>query len=500
MWLALLLFLYQPPADLTGKWVYELETPGGERREMSFGFIAKGGKLEGFLGTAFGEEAISDGKVTGDEVSFTVKMEFGDQARVMEYRGKLVDGQLRLMLPGVQGRPGREIVARRVSTDPPQPAPPLPPPVLPELKELPDNGLARTPPMGWNSWNKFGRGISDLIIREIADALVTSGMRDAGYVYVNIDDAWQGTRDDKGNIRPNEKFPDMKALADYVHSRGLKLGIYSSPGPRTCAGYEGSYNHEEQDARTFAGWGIDYLKYDWCSAGRVMKPEQMRAAYQKMGEALRATGRPIVYSLCQYGQQNVGEWGAKAGGNLWRTTGDIRDTWESMTAIGFDKQFGWDRYAGPGRWNDPDMLEVGNGGMTTNAYRTHFSLWALLAAPLLAGNDVRAMTPETRSILLNLDVIAVNQDPLGKQATRMFKDGDAEVWVKPLADGSEAIGLFNRGSEFREIGTLVPTPARIRDLWTRREIRIIGEELRLDVPPHGVVLIRATPLRGPVPN
>jgi len=450
MWLALLLFLLQSPANLTGRWVYETQTPEGETR---------GEKREGFLTTPFGE-----------------------QARVMEYRGKL------------------ETVAQRVSTDPPKPAPLLPSPVLPDLQDLPDDGLARTPPMGWNSGNKFRRNIDDKTIRAIADAMVASGMRDAGYVYLNIDDSWQGTRDENGNLRPNEKFPDMKALADYVHFRGLKLGLYSSPGPQTCAGFEGSYNHEEQDARTFAAWGIDYLKYDWCSAARVLKPEQMRAAYQKMGQALRATGRPIVYSLCLNGQQNVGEWGAKAGGHLWRTAGDLRDAWDSITSIGFEKQVGLEKYSGPGRWNDPGMLEVGNGGMAANEYRTHFSLWALLAAPLLAGNDIRNMTPETRSILLNREVIAVNQDPLGKQASRIWKDGDAEVWIKPLVDGGQAIGLFNRGSEFREIGTLVPTPARIHELWTRREIRILGEELRLDVPPHGVVLIRATPLTGPGPR
>jgi alpha-galactosidase len=370
---------------------------------------------------------------------------------------------------------------------------------LPELKDLPDDGLARTPPLGWTSWNRFRQNISDNTIRETADAMVASGLRDAGYVYLNIDDGWQGTRDENGNLRPNEKFPDIKALSDYVHSRGLKLGIYSSPGPKTCAGFEASYGHEEQDARVFADWGVDYLRYDWCTAGTVLKPEQMRAAYQKMGQALRATGRPIVFNISQYGRQDVGEWGAKAGGHLWRT-GDIRDNWESITLIGFDKQAGLVRYAGPGRWNDPGVLEVGNGGMTATEYRAHFTLWALLAAPLMAGNDVRSMTPETRSILLNREVIAVNQDPLGKPAARIFKDGDAEVWIKPLADGGQAIALFNRGSEFREIGTLVPTPARIHELWTRREIRILGEELRLDVPPHGVVLIRATPLTGPSPR
>ncbi len=234
--------------------------------------------------------------------------------------------------------------------------------------------------MGWNSWNKFRTQISDALVREIADAMVSSGMRDAGYLYVNIDDGWQGRRDEKGLIRANERFPDMKALGVYVHSKGLKPGIYSSPGPRTCTQYEGSYGHEEQDAATYAGWGVAYLKYDWCSARAVHQTaEEQRAAYQKMAVALARAGRPIVFAICQYGQNGVGEWGPRTGGNLWRTTGDIRDTWASMEQIGFGQDV-WTKFAGVGHWNDPDMLEVGNGGMTDTEYRTHMSLWAL---PLL---------------------------------------------------------------------------------------------------------------------
>ena len=209
---------------------------------------------------------------------------------------------------------------------------------LPALHDVPDNGLARTPPMGWNSWNKFARKIDDISVRGMADAMVASGMRDAGYTYINIDDTWEGPRDAQGNITGNLKFPNMKGLADYVHSKGLKIGIYSSPGPKTCGGYEGSFGHEEQDAKTYAAWGFDYLKYDWCSAGRIYKDSDMRAVYQKMGDALLATGRPIVFSLCQYGDDDVWKWGAKVGGNLWRTTGDINDSWKRMDEIGF-KQF-----------------------------------------------------------------------------------------------------------------------------------------------------------------
>ena len=253
--------------------------------------------------------------------------------------------------------------------------------------------------------------------------IVATGMRDAGYVYVNVDDTWEGQRDAAGNIHTNSKFPDMKALADYVHSKGLKFGIYSSPGPKTCAGYEGSYGHEQQDANTYAAWGVDFLKYDLCGLRTIMDlydPQQdpkkasaiMRDAYAKMHQALVKTGRPIVYSICQYGFDSVWEWGAEVGGNLWRTTDDISDSFRSMALIGFS-QAGLEKYAGPGHWNDPDMLEIGNGGMSADEYRTQMSLWAILAAPLLAGNDLSKMDETTKSILMNKEVIAVDQDSLG---------------------------------------------------------------------------------------
>ena len=290
--------------------------------------------------------------------------------------------------------------------------------------------VALTPPMGWNSWNFFAGRVSDKDIRSAADQLVSTGMKDAGYVYVNIDDTWEGERDANGVLHTNSKFPDMKALADYVHSKGLKIGIYSSPGPKTCAGYEASYNHEEQDAKLYAEWGIDYLKYDACSfIQQVMekqapndKAEQMRmmrAAYAKMDHALKATGRPIVYSFCQYGMDAVWEWGPSAGGNLWRTTGDISPRWDRMYVI-LNEQAGLEKYAGPGHWNDPDMLEVGNGKLTLAENRLHFSMWAMLAAPLLAGNDLPNMRPEIKAILTNRDVIAIDQDPLGKQGSRAY--------------------------------------------------------------------------------
>ena len=281
--------------------------------------------------------------------------------------------------------------------------------------------------------------------------MVSSGMRDAGYIYVNIDDTWEGERDAQGNIQANSKFPDMKAFADFVHSKGLKMGIYSSPGALTCAKFAGSLGHEVQDAQTYAAWGIDYLKYDLCGLREEMKaaatPEAahkiMFDAYIKMRDALKGTGRPIVYSLCQYGDDAVWEWGPEVGGNLWRTTGDITDKYARMAEIGFS-QAGLARFAGPGHWNDPDMLEVGNGGMNTEEYRTHMSLWAILAAPLLAGNDLSKMTPETVALLTNKDVIAVDQDSAGKQGDRVWAQGPIEVWSRTLADGSKAVGIFNR--------------------------------------------------------
>jgi alpha-galactosidase len=287
----------------------------------------------------------------------------------------------------------------------------------------------------------------------------------------------------------------MKALADYVHSEGLKIGIYSSPGPNTCAGYEGSYGHEEQDARTYAAWGIDYLKYDWCGARNLYTDEEMQSVYQKMGDALRNVGRPIVYSLCQYGRADVWKWGADVGGNAWRTTGDIRDSWDSMTKIGFaqDELAPW---AKPGHWNDPDMLEIGNGGMNDVEYRTHMSLWAILAAPLLAGNDLRNMSPATLEILTNREVIAVNQDKDGKQGRRIAKSGEQEVWARPLSEGAQAIGLFNRGGEaasvtlkWADVG-MKSAPAHMRDLWAHRDLKTKGGEYSVKVPAHGVVMVR----------
>jgi alpha-galactosidase len=364
---------------------------------------------------------------------------------------------------------------------------------LPALHDIPDNGLARLPPMGWSSWNHFNYKIDDAIARATADAMVASGMRDAGYIYLNLDDTWQGPRDAQGNITSNLKFPDMKGLADYIHSKGLKLGLYSSPGPNTCEGYLGSYGHEEQDAKTYAAWGADYFKYDWCSAGRIYQDSDMRAVYQKMSDALRATGRPMVFSLCQYGKDDSWKWGAKVGGNLWRTTGDIIDDWKHMTANGF-RTLEIASFAQPGHWNDPDILEIGNGGMTNEEYRTHMSLWSILAAPLLAGNDLRTMNEEIKSILLNTEVIAIDQDPLGLPAKKISDHDNLTAVSRPLKNKTWAVGLFNRGDATAKMSLTwsdlgLHGKLRVRDLWAHKDLGKIADQFSAEVPSHGVVLI-----------
>ncbi len=342
----------------------------------------------------------------------------------------------------------------------------------------PADNLAPTPPMGWNSWNKFGCRIDENLIRETADAMVASGMKDAGYKYVNIDDCWEAPeRDARGRLTTDTaRFPGgMKALADYVHAKGLKIGIYSSAGTGTCQRRPASLDHEVVDAQTFADWGIDYLKYDNCN-------NQNRAAldrYKAMGDALKATGRPIVYSLCEWGQNKSWEWGKTVGAQLWRTTGDIRDQWASAMTL-LDRQVGLEKYSGPNAWNDPDMLEVGNGRMTYNEYVAHFSLWALMNAPLIAGNDLRSMSDSTKTILMNKEVIAVNQDWGGMQGHKIRDDGELEVWMKPMSNGDKAVVLLNRGTttfeyavNFTELELSAGTH-QVRDLWAHTNKSVSG--------------------------
>ena len=369
--------------------------------------------------------------------------------------------------------------------------------------------LASTPPMGWNSWNKFACDVSEKLIRSIADAMVTSGLKAAGYEYVVIDDCWQNDRDSNGNIRADpERFPSgIKALADYVHARGLKLGIYSDAGTKTCQGRPGSRGYEFQDARQYAAWGVDYLKYDWCNTST----QDARASYQIMRDALNATGRPIVFSICEWGNSKPWLW-AKDIGNLWRTTGDIKDRWSgkekwpdgSCCSYGvmdiLDQQVGLEAHAGPGHWNDPDMLEVGNRGMTLTEYRAHFSLWAILAAPLIAGNDIGSMTPEIHDILANKDVIAVDQDVLGSQGRRIYKNGNLEVWAKQLHDGSRAVVLLNRAESahqvtvsWEDLGYPALLKAEVRDLWKAESLGEFQGKFAARVEPHSVVMVTLKP-------
>jgi len=371
--------------------------------------------------------------------------------------------------------------------------------------------LALTPPMGWNTWNKFGCNVSDELVRSMAAAMVKSGMKDAGYEYVVIDDCWQVSRDADANIVVDaQRFPSgMKALADYVHSLGLKFGIYSDAGSKTCAGRPGGLGHEYQDAITYASWGVDYLKYDWC---HTLPSQDATASYANVRAALDASGRPIVLSICEWGTHQPWLWGKEVGGNLWRTTGDIQDRWggkqkwpsgdccsNGVLAI-LDEQVGLEAFAGPGHWNDPDMLEVGNGGMTTTEYRSHFSLWAILAAPLIAGNDLRNMTPEIHDILTNKEVIAVDQDALGREGRRVWKDGEREVWARPLHDGARAVLLLNRGSSeqavsvpWEQIGYPGHLAASVRDLWAHRELGRFTGKFSVPVAAHGVVMVTVTP-------
>jgi alpha-galactosidase len=363
--------------------------------------------------------------------------------------------------------------------------------------------LAMTPQMGWNSWNKFQGKISEQLIRETADAMATNGMKDAGYQYVNIDDVWQATaRDADGNIVPDpERFSSgIKALADYVHSKGLKLGIYSDAGTKTCAGRPGSLGHEEQDAKTYAAWGVDYLKYDWCSTQGLQAP----AAYKKMSDALRATGRPILFSLCEWGNSKPWTW-AKGVGQSWRTTGDISARFSSVLKI-LDSQGPLRKYAGPGHWNDPDMLEVGN-GMSLSEDRAHFTLWCMLDAPLISGNDLRSMNPDTLKILTDKDVIALNQDPLGIQALKYSTNAGLEVWIKPLTNDAWAVCFFNRNADPQKVtfdwknekvtddisnrdAKFDTVTYSVRDLWQKKDLGTTKTPLSADVQGHDVLVVR----------
>ena len=357
------------------------------------------------------------------------------------------------------------------------------------------DGLALTPPMGWNSWNRFGPFVSDQLVRETADALIESGMRDAGYRYVVVDDAWEGSlRSDEGQLETNLwRFPNMHGLAAYLHKRDLKFGLYTCAGDRTCQGYPGSRGREFVDARRFASWDVDFMKIDWCHTAGL----DGRSTFATWSEAIRATRRQMVLSICEWGRNRPWEWGGSVG-HLWRTSGDIADRWDSLVDI-LDRQAGLADFAGPDHWNDPDMLEVGNGGMTDAEYRAHFSLWAILAAPLMAGNDVRSMTDATRAILTAPEVIAVDQDALGRQGKRVNMARGVEVWVRELAGGARAIVLLNRGESAARaevtwdlIGGSRSHTALVRDLWERQDVGQRTEGYDVTLAPHSAAMLKAT--------
>jgi alpha-galactosidase len=392
------------------------------------------------------------------------------------------------------------------------------------LKIVCGSQIGLTPAMGWNSWNCFASSVSEDKVKAAADAMVTSGLINHGWTYINIDDFWQVNpgssdptlhgvgRDSQGRILPNSRFPDMKGLVDYVHGKGLKIGIYSSPGPWTCGGCVGSWQHEESDAKQYGDWGFDYLKYDWCSYGGVVHNDHSLAALKKpyavMHAALEKVPRDILFSFCQYGWGAVWRWGAETGGNSWRTTGDITDNWDRVSYIGFN-QAGEEQYAGPGHFNDPDMLVVGRVGwgahlhpthLTANEQYTHISLWCLLSAPLLIGCDMTQLDPFTLSLLTNDEVLDVDQDPLGRQASRVWQEGPYQVWSKDMEDGSKAVGIFNIGElpspvtvNWSEIG--VTGKQTVRDLWRQKDLGVFDGAFTGTVPTNGVVLVKISPAK-----
>ena len=390
-----------------------------------------------------------------------------------------------------------------------------------ELRIEVGDRIALTPPMGWNSWNCFAGAVTAEKVKAAADAMCQSGLSQHGWQYINIDDFWQVHRDSRdptlqgphrdaqGRILPNPRFPDMPGLTAYIHRLGLKAGLYSSPGPWTCGGCVASWQHEARDAQSYAEWGFDYLKYDWCSydeiapRGKKRSLDDLKKPYLVMRDALRQQPRDIVFSLCQYGLGQVWEWGEAVGGNCWRTTGDITDTWESLSEIGFS-QAGQKAFAGPGHWNDPDMLIVGQVGwgpqlhptrLTPDEQYTHISLWCLLCAPLLIGCDMTQLDDFTRGLLTNDEVLEVNQDPRGEPAGRVAKTGEWEVWAKHMEDGSRAAGLFNRGAQAARVTAQwsdlgLSGRQRVRDLWRQRDVGIFEGQFATVVPGHGVALLR----------
>ena len=441
-------------------------------------------KITGRIHMTWGWVHIQNSVINGDH--FTLYL---DDAIPIRIEGRKIHRELALTIYDPRSAPFTITVHPVASL--PAPLFALP---LPAIKDLSEKRIITShPPMGWNSWNHFAERIDDRTVRQIADAIVETGMRDAGYKYLIVDEGWAGLRDASGHLRGNAKFPDMKRLARYIHSRGLLFGIYSSPGPQTCGAYPGSYGHEDDDARTFAAWNVDYLKYDWCSAGEVYPESAMRAVYQKMGAALQRTGHSIVFAICQYGQQQVWRWGGQAGGGLWRVSPDIQDNWQSMRRNALADEI--ILHNNPTlHWNDPDLLEIGNGGMSDTEGQTQMILWALLGAPLIAGNDPRKMRAETAAIFLNPEVIALDQDLSQQNAIEVSTGVDVEIWRRLLADGSTAIGVVNVSGQEREFSIpwsklgLHATPSRLRNLWMRVDMPVLQEGLSVKLDSHQTFL------------
>ncbi len=510
-------------ANLEGTWSAELTDPGAPSSipaTLSF----DGDKATMHVGTD--DLPLYDVSQMGIDVSFTVIVP-GSPYVSVRYSGVVADGTMQLASLD-NGRGVSTLVARRVERSGSPTADPLgpmqaslaPPPAtrtvprppvgvgiaprapsppsalplaqapaavpsgpptrlpLPALRDLPPNGLAATPPMGWSSRQKLGSRTDDAAIRQAVEGLVELGLNLVGYTYVEIGDGWQGARDLQGVLHPNERFPDMKALGDYIHSQGLKFGLTAAAAPRSCNGFQGSYGYEAQDARTFAEWGVDYVVFEWCSAeGFILSQGEMRAVFQMMGEGLRASGRDIVYGISQKGQPiAVEQWAARTGANKWRIGGELEENWASVAAAGFG-QNGKEVLAKPGAWNDPGLLQTGNSAMTADESRMQINLWAVLAAPLMLGNDVRIMTRETVALLSNREVIAVNQDKMGRQGKRVARVGDTQVWARPLADGSLAVAFFNTGARTTSVAVTweqlgIEGPRLARDLWWRENLGI----------------------------
>jgi alpha-galactosidase len=493
-------------ATLTGTWKVTIgRLPDGRDLDAFYVLEEKDGQLSGttthygfhhrlrdarldgprfsFEDPAFQLPARVEGRLDGERLVLTAN--YGDTAPYSQ----VLDSSI-LKVPSAPKNVRYDFVGVRVPAGSQQIAKALP---LPPLRDLPYNGLAPTPPMVWGAWYGYTIAVSDPMVREIAEALVSSGLRDAGFDVLNMEVGWTGQRDSKGNLTANPKFPDMKALADFVHSRGLKLGICTSPGALDCTGFLGSHGYEEQDARTWADWGIDYIKHDHCAATALYSEDQHRALYQKMGEALQNCGRPIVYSLCQYGMADVPTWGAKAGGNLWRVRGDIFDTWESISDMGF-RLPDHSAHAGPGRWNDYDYLMVGQGLMSDDEYRTQMTQWCMLASPLITSVDPRNLTALEKQILLNKELIAVDQDARGIAGRRVWSSGDQEIWARPVT-GGHAVALYNLGEQAAtmrlDLDELsLPKVRRARDLWAHEDVKLANGTLAVEVPRHASVALR----------